>query len=116
MDDHYLSHHVEVAVLLFADGRKLAVRIGTAEAGIVQAIDHYRCLRPENGSVSAHLWYDGGDNVGIEDPPAGCDGLRDDTQGGGGVGEPVSVAGAEKQGRHVLQGGRGAGRKNGGIP
>ena len=45
------------------------------------------------------------------DPPAGGDGLRDDAERGGGVGEPVRVARADEQGCRVLDGRRRAGRK-----
>ncbi len=44
-----------------------------------------------------------GNRVGGEDPPAGGDRLRDDAEGGRGVGEPVGVARADEQGRRVLE-------------
>ncbi len=94
MDDDYLADHVEITILQLAYSRDLSVRIGTAKTHIIKTVDHNRCISWKAGAVVVHLREDAGDRVGGEDPPAGGedppaggDGLRDDAECGGGVGE-----------------------------
>ncbi len=56
MDHHDLADRVEEAVLQFDDSRQLAIGVGAAETGIVQAINHYGSLCREAGAIGAHLW------------------------------------------------------------
>ncbi len=104
VDDHDLPDHVEGAVLLLAYCGELPVRVGAAETGIIQTINHDWRLSWEAGAIGGHLRQDLGDSIGSEDPPACDDSLHYDPEGGNVVGEPVGVAGADDQGRHTVGG------------
>jgi hypothetical protein len=63
MDDDNFANNVEIAILQFADGGNLSVRIGAAKTHIVKTIYHNRCISRKAGAEVVHLRQDAGDRV-----------------------------------------------------
>jgi hypothetical protein len=63
VNHHEFPWDMVKAILQLGDSRELTVPVGTAKAGIVQAINHNRSLFRQAVAILNHLWEDGCDSV-----------------------------------------------------
>jgi hypothetical protein len=82
----------------FDNLRNHTVAIGLTEGRIVKAVDDHRCLSRQREAVGLNLRKSRGDGGGVEHPAALGDGVRDNSDVGGRVGQPVRVAAANEEG------------------
>jgi hypothetical protein len=78
-----------------------AVRVpqAEAEAAVIEAVDHHWRIRRESGAVGLHLRENDGDGGGGEDPAPFRDGLGQHPKGSRRIGELVSIASPDEEGR-----------------
>ncbi len=96
--DDASTHYVELVVDKFDNLSNNSVTVCLTEGRIVQTVDNHWCLSRQSEAVGLNLRKGSGDRSCVENPATLGDRVRDDSDVGGRVGQPVRVAAADVQG------------------
>jgi hypothetical protein len=98
VSDDDFTNYVEFVVGEFDDLGNNTIAVRLAERRIVQTVNDHWCLSRQGEAVGLNLRKGSGDGGGVEDPAALSDRVRDESDVGGCVGQPVRVAAANEEG------------------